>query len=369
MSTTDSGAPAPRPRPRPAGGAHRAGDDTDDIHDTDETVDRGTDDRTDGGTDDGRPARRDDRRRLRLGLLAAAALLVVAIGVLVTIVIVQRAGDGDAPSGAEVAEVRNPQGAAQFVRDGAKAVDAISTYDYRNLPAALLRGLAVTTGDYRDSFRTAITGTLARNARSGKLTQTFTVVRAGLGAVSDDGTTAKVLVFGTETLKSAKSGNTRTTPSTVTATVVRQNGVVRIAELALGANAGVPPGTPGLAAAAEAARSQLVAMLSYRRAQFDQDSSRALAGAVDPLRRSIAARTAATRAELTTGKYDLSGRVTAIALQQALGRSAVFLVAASGSRVSDSGKRTDDGDSRVAVTVVMTADGWRASQVTPVDGS
>ena len=63
-------------------------------------------------------------------------------------------------------------------------------------------------------------------------------------------------------------------------------------------------------AAVAAATTETVNLLSYRRAHFDADYARAVAGASGSLKKDIAADKATTLSTLTKGKFDLSARVT-----------------------------------------------------------
>ncbi|MEO9138266.1 MAG: hypothetical protein ABI345_04305 [Jatrophihabitans sp.] len=302
-------------------------------------------------------------------VVGAASLFVVGAAI-VAAVVVLRPADGTAAGPTTVndsAELTNQAQADAFVAGATSAVAAVTSYDYRDLDGAMSTGLAVTTGTYRNSYRASLQGALGDAARRDKLVQSFAVDRAGIGAVTANGRQARVLVFGVQTVTvDDGKGGVRATPLTLTATVVRSGTTYQISGLVVDANAGLPPGTAGLSDAAEAAREQVDNLLSYRRATFDADLERAQRYAVDPLASMLTAKAAATRSALLKGSYDLAGAVTAVAVERASGDTVVLLVAASGTKVTDSGARSELIDGRYEVTVVFFDGRWRTSIVDPV---
>jgi hypothetical protein len=94
-----------------------------------------------------------------------------------------------------------------------------------------------------------------------------------------------------------------------------------------------------------------------------------LAGAVSPLRDQIEGNAAETGAAMRKGNYDLSGAVTAVAVERASNASVVMLVAAQSTRVTDGGSAPSESPVRYVVTVTPTDRGWAVSQVRSVDGS
>ena len=198
--------------------------------------------------------------RRRYVLLAA---VVVAAGAAVTIGLVT-ASDGARPrpnppppsNGA--AWLAHPQLAQMYLAAATSDVAAVASYDYRHLDDALAAGWAVSGGRYRASYRAALSGQQAANIRAGHVVHDFAVQRAAIGAMTAAGTQARVLIFGTDAVRSdATAGRTQTTPVVLTATMSRHGAQCLITDLAGNADPGVPPGTAGLRAAVHAARADV----------------------------------------------------------------------------------------------------------------
>ncbi|HEX3335098.1 MAG TPA: hypothetical protein VHS54_01475, partial [Jatrophihabitans sp.] len=268
------------------------------------------------------------------------------------------AGDG--------ARMAQPDLATAFIAGAVSDIVAVTSYDYRTLDEALNNGLAVTTGRYRESYRGAMTGVVAANARRNHTVQTFDVLRVGIGAITADGTEAKVLIFGSEHIDGAEPAPAGDTPVTLCATIHRQGSSYLIGDLVEGANAGVPPGTSELPVAAEAGRAEVVNVLTYRRSDFAIDYAGALAGATGGLQRQIVLGGPRTRAAISSGRYDLLGSVTAVAVERAAGDTVTLLVAAAGTQVDDNGDATRATDGQYEVTVDRVAGQWLTSAITPV---
>lgn len=324
-----------------------------------------------------RLARRAAERRARwqVRVVFAAGVLVVAAAIATAVLVLldtdernSSASAATRSSGPASAYLTRPGLANAFVGSATEDIQAVSSYDYRHLDDALNTGTSVTTGEYQKSYRAALSGSLAEDATTHRVVQTFQPLKAGIGTISADGRTAKVLVFGVErvTSDSTTAGRPDTTLVTLTATMRHVGSRYLISTLQVGASAGLPPGSPELAVAAEAARSEVVNLLSYRRAHFDADYNRALGGAAEPLRSDIAAHADDTRRSVTDGGYDLSGAVTAVGVERATNDTAVLLVAATGSRIDADGAESVVADGRYEVTVIRVGDAWYAGQVAPV---
>ena len=345
MVEPEDSADGPRPRPRPTGApAHRAS-----AH----------------------RAPAPERRARNRAALLAAVVIAVAVAVAATVIVMRgRSGGSDAASASadqqSTAAITDSAAADAFTAGATSDVVAVTTYDYRNLDVALSNGEQVTTGAYRTSFRTALTGSVATAARSSHRVQTFRVLAAGIGALAKDGSSATVLTFGVQSVTDDTTGATpRQDLVTLTATVERQGNRYLVAGLSAGRNAGLPAGTAGLRAAAEAGRAEVVAVLTLRHDHFDADYASALNGAVDPLRSTLSSQSAATRQRITKGGYDLAGTVTAVGVQQASGDTLILLVAATGTRTSG-GRTTVVADGRYRVTVVRSGERWVTSSIDPV---
>ncbi len=317
--------------------------------------------------------KRSRQRRLRLIIIGATAVAVLA-GAASVIVALTRSDGGKprttpSPSGsvprAAGAQFADADVASAFMAAATSDVTAVTTYDYRRLDDALTAGLAVTTGTYRSAYRQALTGTLADTAKADHVVQDFQVLDAGIGEITADKRQAKVLVFGRQvTTDRTSTDGSKAGLVTLCATIRREGERYLISDLSQDASAGLPPGSPDLAAAAEAARAEVVNLLTYSRGQFDADLRRSLAGAVDPLRRQIQQNAEATRAAMTKGKYDLSGVVTAVGVKNATGAAATMLVAADASRLGDSPAAGGVTPMRYVVTVTNSSGSWAAAQVT-----
>lgn len=311
------------------------------------------------------------RRLRRTWGVALLSALVAAVAVTVAVFVIDRESPQSASSSepATGGAVLDDQQAADAFRAGAASdIAAVTSYDYRTLDDALNTGIEVTTGHYRTSYRKALEGDLGAAAKRDRLVQTFDLLRTGIGTMSADGRTAKVLIFGNETVTSMSGkGTTRTRPTTLTATIVHRGNTYLIGDLEVGANAGLPPGSAELAVAAEAGRTQVVNLFSFRHDLFDADYARALAGSTEPLTSMIKKNVEDTRASLVKSRSDLVGSVTAVAVARADGDTVQFLVAASITRVGSDGTRSDASDGRFEVTVVRTGGQWLTSRVDQVD--
>lgn len=264
------------------------------------------------------------------------------------------------PPGAWLA---HPALASAFLAAATSDVAAVTSYDYRNLDSALSAGVAVTTGSYQVSFRAALTGALGATARAEHAVHTFTSSAMGVGEMSADGTEAKILVFGVQQVTDSTTPQPASTPVTLCATMVRSGNRYLISDLVQDADAGLPPGSPGLAAAAEAARSEVVDVLSYRRSHFEDDLVRAVRGAASPLRDQVEQGGPALRTAMTKGHYDLSGDVTSIAVERANGASATLLIAADADRLPDGGGTDTVTQQRYEVSVIESSGVWSVNQI------
>jgi hypothetical protein len=324
-----------------------------------------------------RQAEKDAGRRGRLRRIAEIVVAILILGGILTVGIVlstrgSSAGPSHAParSAAPVpsgARIDDPDLATAFIAAATADVTVVTSYDYRSLDDAITAGLAITTGPYRTSFQQALSGQLAENARRHHVVHAFALLKVGIGVINANGTEAKVLIFGQERVTDDTThGNVETSLVTLCATMQRTGSQYRISDLTEDTNAGLPPGTADLTSAALAARNEVVDLLSYRRAEFDADLQRALAGAASPLRDQLQRNGAATEAALTKGKYDLSGTVTAVAVELASGDSVTLLVAADVTHLDDSGTPGAPTAVRYEVTVTRAAGSWATSQVSPV---
>lgn len=308
------------------------------------------------------------RTRRRIVLQGVALLLVVAV---VAVVLVLRhagsSGSGTAAVDQTAAALTDQAAANAFVAGATSDIAAVTSYDYSSLDSALFAGSSVATGEFRRSFRAALSGSLGAQATKLHRVQTFDQAVAGIGGISGDGSSASVLVFGTQTVTDDNTGQQpRSIPVTLVATVEHTGDRYLISRLASGGNPGLPPGTRALDLAAEAARETVAAVLTLRHDHIAADIATVLGGTADPLRSELAAQTAKTRSAVTTGGYDLNGTVTAVAVEQASGDTAVLLVAATGTRTDPGKQPRVVTDGRYEATVTRVGSRWLTSTLTTV---
>jgi hypothetical protein len=120
-------------------------------------------------------------------------------------------------------------------------------------------------------------------------------------------------------------------------------------------------------AAIDAAASEMANLLSFRRAHFDADFRRALAGATGSLRSDVQGKKDLTKTTITKGKFDLIGKVTHKALEGPAGSGKqagyVVLVTVNGYRSNAASQVVQQS---LAVTVVRSGGKWLASGVTNI---
>ena len=114
-------------------------------------------------------------------------------------------------------------------------------------------------------------------------------------------------------------------------------------------------------AAMTAATTETVNLLSYRRAKFNSDYARAVAGASGSLKKDIASSKATTLSTLTKGKFDLSARVTHQAFVGPAGKNSYqILVSVNGYKSTTPDVPTQQ---NLQVTVAKTNGKWLVTDV------
>lgn len=196
------------------------------------------------------------RAVLAIGGIAVAAAAAIA-AVLVTSGSSRPAPAPAAPADVGVARFAKPQLVQTYLAAATSDIAAVTSYDYRRLDDALASGLAVSTGAYAQRYRSALSGAAAAHLESTHAVSDFTLQYAGIGEMAADGSHAAVLVFGVQVQRDDSGRHAN--PVALTATIERDGDRYPISALAADTNAGIPPGTAGLAAAAEAARSGVAA--------------------------------------------------------------------------------------------------------------
>ena len=127
-------------------------------------------------------------------------------------------------------------------------------------------------------------------------------------------------------------------------------------------------------AAMNPASVEAVNLLSYRRAHFEADFSRALAGATGNLKKDLAGERSATLQAMQKNKIDLAANLQASAVVPSpagkpAGSSIPVLVVVTGSTVDDTGKSTPTKVERVLVTMVRSGTKWLASGIQVTEGA
>ena len=120
--------------------------------------------------------------------------------------------------------------------------------------------------------------------------------------------------------------------------------------------------------AVTAADQQVLNMLTYKRATFDADYARTVAGATGSLKSDLnqSSNKSALLQKMTQGKFDLQGQVTASAFEESSGTNYNVLVSASGYQVPDGGQRTLTSTARFEVTMTRVGTKWLASNLQSV---
>lgn len=113
--------------------------------------------------------------------------------------------------------------------------------------------------------------------------------------------------------------------------------------------------------AVNAARQELINVLTYSRKSFDADYNRALDGATGKLREDLAGKKDLTRKTLIAGKIDLKGEVTEAAFEQRSGNSTVVLLSATGFTVGDNGTPVPKSIDRFELTMTKVKGKWLMS--------
>jgi hypothetical protein len=251
------------------------------------------------------------------------------------------------------------------------AVVTVDSYDYRTLARNRAAGLAVTTGAFRASYDSSMSGAVTAQANQYKTVQVCSVQKTGLASLNDDATQADILVYGALTIsRAAATAGTAPTPVDLNVTMKLVDGAWLIAAMEdLGQQPGSqtpPPGTRSLVTAVGAGRQAVLDLINYRRTHFDSDFQRAL----DRLAPTAAAQQSANKssilAAMNAGSFDLGGTVVEVAVEDAGFDSATLLVSGHRYRQSDTGVRTALGDLRAEVAMSRVDGKWLLSQFTTI---
>ena len=258
-------------------------------------------------------------------------------------------------------------------------VQTVDSYDYQHLDGATAAGSAVSTGAFRDTYQRAMTSSVRNAASAAHTVQNCTVQRVGVvsldgsaGAAAGGGRSAQVLVFARLDVTDVESPTVpRSQAVTLGARVQLSGGAWLISDMsdvaAAAPTALVPPGTPGLVAAAQTGVGAALDILSYRRADFDADFARSWAALSAELAVQQRAREQSIRTALATGGYDVVSSVSGAAVESADVDLVTLLVAVHTVHVTTGGTQTAVPDTRFEATVTRSAAGsWQVSSLATV---
>jgi hypothetical protein len=275
-----------------------------------------------------------------------------------------------APDDAEAA-FGDPTTVAAVLVAARRAVTIVDSYDYRHLQDSLNAGLAVTTGPFRDSYQQAMTGEIASTAPQQQTVQVCVVDKVGINALSADGALAGALVFASVTTHSATDAGAPQQQQVTLQLVLAKSGgswlISRMSDIGTGPGpAVVPPGDPALSTATRAGVQAVQNLLTYGRATFEDDFSRAIGGLTSTLAQQQAANKTQIRASMATGGFDLVAQIGSVAVEEAGSGSVTLLVTARGYRVDDSGARALDSAARFEAVLTLLSGTWLLNQLTTV---
>ena len=300
---------------------------------------------------------------------AGAPLSTGAAGSAVPLPIAGSAGgDVEGP-----AQFSNPAVVSAVLAAARTGVEAINTYDYRNLNGAISAGLAATTGAFQTSYRAAMTGDVAATAPVTHTVQHCTAQRVGITSVGANLSSASVLVFGQLLTTDTTTGVTpRSTSITLGVSLQDVSGVWLISavtDFSTGSDQAQPPGTPALYAAAVAGAQEVVNLLTFHRATYDADFARGLAGLTGAPLTEQEGQKESNLATMNTADADYLGAVRGIGIESASGDSILMLVAATSYQVSDTGQRSVLSLPRLEIGVVRINGTWLVDQFQAIGSS
>jgi hypothetical protein len=286
---------------------------------------------------------------------SVAALPIVASG----------QGDGSGP-----AQFTDPDVVAAVMAAAKTGVQAVDTYDYRNLNSAIAAGLAATTGQFQTSYRSDMTDEVAATAPDAQTVQLCTVEKVGITAVSDDLSRASVLIFGRLQTTDTTTGTTpRVTQVTLGVTLDNVSGVWLISavnDFSTAVGQAQPPGSRALFDAAAAGAQEVVNLLSFTRANFGDDFGRALAGLTGPLLAEQQAQRESTLAGMTGQQVDYVGEIRCIGIESVSDDAVLMLVAATSYSVNDAGVKSIEAFDKLEIGVTRINGHWLVNQLQAV---
>ena len=126
-----------------------------------------------------------------------------------------------------------------------------------------------------------------------------------------------------------------------------------------------PAFTSSEQSAVDAAKQFVINQFTYTRQTFDHDFARALAGASGGVKSDLTKNEAQLKSLMSSGGFDLAGKVTDTAVSDSAKNSVDVLVSAVGYHVTSAGQ-TPATTARFKVTMTETGGKWYASNLTTV---
>jgi hypothetical protein len=207
---------------------------------------------------------------------------------------------------------------------------------------------------------------VAATAPASQTVQRCTVQKVGITSISSNGQRASTLIFGQlQTTDSSTGATPRRTAITLGVTLEQIAGtwlISAVSDFSTSSGEAQPPGSGALVAATLAGAQEVVNLLSFRRAHYDADFARALAGLTGPLLAEQQGQKRSILVAMSAAKADYAGEVRCIGIESAAGDSVSMLVAASSYQVAADGTRTLQTLPRLVIGVVRVNGHWLVDQ-------
>jgi len=269
--------------------------------------------------------------------------------------------DGTGP-----AAFSNPDIVTAVMAAAKTGVETVDSYDYHDLNGAIAAGLAVTTGQFQASYRSAMTGAVATAAPTALTVQHCVVEKVGITSVSNDLSRASVLIFGRlQTTDSTTGATPRITQITLGVTLDDVGGswlISAVNDFSTAAGPAQPPGTRALFDAAIAGAQEVVNLLTFSRANYDSDFGRALAGLTGPLLTEQQSQRDSIQSAMVAAKSDYVGEIRCIGIESASADSVIMLVAATSSSINDAGVRSVQSLPKLEIGIARINGTWLVNQ-------
>lgn len=270
------------------------------------------------------------------------------------------------PTSAKHAAFTSPHQVAAVLAAAEHDFELVSTYDYRNLSKYLHAGLAVTTGSFSDTYRKGLTGQAATGIRAAHVVQVATAHLSALIGLQSD---VKAIAVVRGSIITTTAGNATGTTKTITAVLhlQRSGHTWRISKLTTGAAAhGSVPANADLRAAIATVTTTIGRIYGLHRAHFAKLFQRALDLTTDDLRATLFNQEDSIRQRLIDGAYDVSSKITGLAVVRARGAETEFLVAIDEYRITRQGAKLGPYPHLLDVTATGESGAWLLSSAAPV---